>query len=221
MPLGAGDEHGEQLAALIAPDLAFNDIEDKYLIIKQKLCIESLLGRGSFGSVYCGSLDFYNNNHNSNSNAKESRGSGGRQSARDDVECERYGRGGAHISQNQPDSKPKLCAKSGRSAMAGAAAVAVNDEQKKAFNKNYNFGKNIRWSAKAYVVARQEIAIISSLRHEHIVTMIGLIIQPLAIILELATLGNFKDKLGEYKKHVQAQSAHCAARVHARHSSIS
>ena len=64
-------KHGEQVVALIAPDLAFNDIEDKYLITKQKLCIESLLGRGSFGSVYCGSLGFSNNNNNSNSNAKD------------------------------------------------------------------------------------------------------------------------------------------------------
>ena len=64
-------KHGEQVAALIAPDLAFNDIEDKYLITEQKLCIESLLGRGSYGraattAIYCGSLGFSKNNNNSN-----------------------------------------------------------------------------------------------------------------------------------------------------------
>ena len=77
--------------------------------------------------------------------------------------------------------------------MAGAAAAGVDDEQKKeALNKNWNYGKSIRLAAKAYVVAR----------HEHIVMMIGLSIQPLAIILELAPLSNFKDILGENKKHM-------------------
>ena len=58
----------------------------------------------------------------------------------------------------------KLRAKSCESAMAGAAA-GVNDERRKkkeSFNKNWNYGKSNRLAAKAYVVARQEIAIISS-----------------------------------------------------------
>ena len=58
----------------------------------------------------------------------------------------------------------KLRAKSCESAMAGAAA-GVDDERRKkkeAFNKNWNYGKSNRLAAKAYVVARQEIAIISS-----------------------------------------------------------
>ena len=200
-------KHGEQVAALIAPDLAFNDIEDKYLITKQKLCIESLLGRGSFGSVYCGSLDFSNNNSNK-TNPDETPPTESRRvqvavkvletmsNANDMAEVERNFRQINLIRSN------KLRAKSGEAA-AAAGVAGVDDEQKKeAFNKNWNYGKSIRLAAKAYVVARQEIAIISSLRHEHIVTMIGLSIQPLAIILELAPLGNFKDILGEYKKHM-------------------
>ena len=73
---------------------------------------------------------------------------------------------------------------------------------KEIFNRHWNYWKSIQLAAKAYTVARQEIAIISSLRHENIVSMIGLSIQPLAIILELAPLGNLKDILMDYKKNM-------------------
>jgi serine/threonine protein kinase len=63
----------------------------------------------------------------------------------------------------------------------------------------WNFRKSIRQAAKAYTVARQEVAIISSLKHENIVSMIGLTLKPLAIILELAAMGNLKDILTDYK----------------------
>ena len=141
-------KHGEQVAALIAPDLAFNDIEDKYLITKQKLCIESLLGRGS---VFYGSLDFSNNN--SSSNAKDEAPTESRRvqvaetmlNANDMAELER------HFRQINLIRSNKLRAKSCESAMAGAAA-GVDDERRKkkeAFNKNWNYGKSNRLAAKA------------------------------------------------------------------------
>ena len=83
--------------------------------------------------------------------------------------------------------------------------IEFNDEQKKhraSFNKYWNYRKSIRLAAKAYTVARQEIAILNSLKHENVVSMLGLSIQPLAIILELAPLGNLKDILTDYKAHM-------------------
>lgn len=61
--------------------------------------------------------------------------------------------------------------------------------------KSWTYRKSIRLAAKAYTIARQEIAIVSSLKHENVVAMIGLSVQPLAIILELAPLGNLKVKI--------------------------
>lgn len=55
------------------------------------------------------------------------------------------------------------------------------------------------------LVARQEVAIVSSLKHENIVAMIGLTLKPLAIILELAS-GNLKDILTEYKTNMSKLS---------------
>ena len=51
-------KHGVQLARVVAPDIAFEDIDDKFLVSNENLKIEALLGRGSFGSVFCGSLMF-------------------------------------------------------------------------------------------------------------------------------------------------------------------
>ena len=65
----------------------------------------------------------------------------------------------------------------------------------------WNYRKSIRLAAKAYTEARQEVAIISSLKHENIVSMIGLTIKPLAIILELAS-GTLKDVLVDYKSNM-------------------
>jgi hypothetical protein len=50
--------HGRQTAHLIAPELAFEDVEPNFLIENDSLKLESLLGRGSFGSVFSGLLRF-------------------------------------------------------------------------------------------------------------------------------------------------------------------
>ena len=66
----------------------------------------------------------------------------------------------------------------------------------------WNERKSIQLAAKAYTVARQEIAILGNLSHAHIVSILGLSVRPLAIILELAPLGNLKEILDDYKRHV-------------------
>ena len=53
-------KHGEQPVHRLAPDLAFEDIEDRLIISQNILTIEGLLGRGSFGFVYAGFLDLKN-----------------------------------------------------------------------------------------------------------------------------------------------------------------
>ena len=50
--------HGRQTAHVIAPDLAFEDVEANFLIENDSLKLEALLGRGSFGSVFAGLLRF-------------------------------------------------------------------------------------------------------------------------------------------------------------------
>lgn len=158
-------KHGEQVSREVAPDLAFDDIEQKYLITQDNLKIEKLLGRGSFGSVFSGSLfTSLMNNH---------------------VQV-------AVKILESISSKPNL-------------SESASDKIPLTKNSSHfwNHRKSIRLAAKAYSIARQEIAILSSLKHENIVSMMGLCVQPLAIILELAPLGNLKDLIQSYKKKSQ------------------
>ncbi|CAF0874165.1 unnamed protein product, partial [Brachionus calyciflorus] len=143
--------HGEQDTNKIAPDLAFKDIEQKYLITQDNLKIEKILGRGSFGSVFSGVLF-------------------------------------------TPYTSDKV-----KVAVKVLETFNPNQTEVKNFNI-FSHRKSIRLAAKAYSIARQEIAILSSLKNEQIVSMMGLCIKPLAIILELAPLGNLKDLILSYKK---------------------
>ncbi len=54
-------KHGEMSVRVIAPDLAFEDLEDNLIVSEEVLQIEGLLGRGSFGFVYQGYLDLKSN----------------------------------------------------------------------------------------------------------------------------------------------------------------
>lgn len=177
-------KHGQQIANQIAPDLAFEDIEKKFLIKQECLKIEKLIGRGSFGSVFFGSLTI------------------------------------------NPNQKVKVAVKVLESINSN---VLKETEPQLVDNKNlskksnssiyWNYRKSIRLAAKAYSIARQEIAIISSLKHENIVSMMGMCIKPLSIILELAPLGNLKDILLNYKKTASKLSPYVIQQVSAQISS--
>jgi hypothetical protein len=146
--------HAQQSARQIAPDLAFEDIDTSLLISDSSLKIESLLGRGSFGSVFKGSL-------------------GSDKVAVKVLENLKSSATQSSSLNNNNNNNNEMSERSSNS-------------------KSWTYRKSIRLAAKAYTIARQEIAIVSSLKHENIVAMVGLSIQPLAIILELAPLGNLK-----------------------------
>ncbi len=55
--------HGKQEAVQVAPDLAFKDLNRTFIVEEANLKFEKLLGRGSFGSVYCGLLNSNQNRY--------------------------------------------------------------------------------------------------------------------------------------------------------------
>ena len=163
-------KHGLQLAANIAPDLSFEDIESHLKIPKNCLKIDKLLGRGSFGSVYSGLLQ--SNKYDRTKiaiKALESVDSTGEEN------------------NNNKSANDKL-------------GVGMSSEKDN--NDSWSYRKPVRLAAKAYSIARQEIAILFSLKHENIVSIIGLSMRPLAIILELAPFGNLKEILSDYKRNL-------------------
>ena len=178
-------KHGEQSAHMIAPDLAFEDIEENFLIKTSNLKIESIIGRGSFGSVFCGHLTL----NNAKIEEKKMKVAVKVLETLNDESL-------LNPDKNEPFT-PNV---------QQFELSSNNDNSLKMKREVWNFRKSIRLAAKAYTVARQEVAIISSLKHENIVSMIGLTLKPLAIILELAAMGNLKDLLTDYKMNTSKLS---------------
>ena len=50
----------------------------------------------------------------------------------------------------------------------------------------------------SYLNARKEVGILLSLQHDHIVFLLGLCLDPLALVLHLAPQGSLSDRLKEY-----------------------
>ncbi|XP_064627387.1 leucine-rich repeat serine/threonine-protein kinase 1-like [Lineus longissimus] len=66
--------------------------------------------------------------------------------------------------------------------------------------KNWNQDP-LRAACKSYLIARQECGIMFTLNHKHIVQLLGISLQPLSLILEVAPLGELYAKLKEYRKN--------------------
>lgn len=58
----------------------------------------------------------------------------------------------------------------------------------------------LQYACKAYCTARQELNILLSLRHPHIVPLVGVCTQPLALVLHLATQGALDGLLRNYRR---------------------
>ncbi|XP_030371278.1 leucine-rich repeat serine/threonine-protein kinase 1 isoform X2 [Scaptodrosophila lebanonensis] len=58
----------------------------------------------------------------------------------------------------------------------------------------------LQHSCKAYCTARQELAVLLTLKHPNIVPLVGICIKPLALVLELAPLGGLDTLLRQYRR---------------------
>ncbi|XP_037707527.1 leucine-rich repeat serine/threonine-protein kinase 1 isoform X1 [Drosophila subpulchrella] len=58
----------------------------------------------------------------------------------------------------------------------------------------------LQHSCKAYCTARQELAVLLTLKHPNIVPLVGICIKPLALVLELAPLGGLDVLLRQYRR---------------------
>lgn len=58
----------------------------------------------------------------------------------------------------------------------------------------------LQYACKAYCTARQELNILLTLRHANIVPLIGIVISPLALVLDLAPEGALNNALKNYRR---------------------
>lgn len=77
---------------------------------------------------------------------------------------------------------------------------------KKSDNQAYKMAYNkwerepMQFACKAYCTARQELTILLSLRHPHVVPLVGVCTKPLALVLQLAPLGALDALIREYRR---------------------
>lgn len=77
---------------------------------------------------------------------------------------------------------------------------------KKSDNQAYKMAYNkwerepMQFACKAYCTARQELTILISLRHPHVVPLVGVCTKPLALVLQLAPLGALDALIREYRR---------------------
>jgi len=71
-----------------------------------------------------------------------------------------------------------------------------------AFKAAYNKWERdpIQYACKAYCTARQELNILLTLRHPHIVPLVGFCTKPLSLILQLAPLGSLDNIIKNYRR---------------------
>ena len=189
-------KHGEQTAEIIAPDLAFEDIEDSLLISHNVLKIEGLLGRGSFGYVFSGYLNLKNTFNDKERFPTKS------------LSFENFNKVKVAVkiletldnTQINQTNEKDINFNQYNFDMSSIGEAKMLKQFNSKLADYWNHRKSIQMAAKAYTVARQEVAILGELKHENIVGMLGLSVKPLAIILELAPLGNLKEILEQYKK---------------------
>uniref|UniRef100_A0A182PFW2 non-specific serine/threonine protein kinase n=1 Tax=Anopheles epiroticus TaxID=199890 RepID=A0A182PFW2_9DIPT len=179
--------HGEIELCRITPDVNFMDLPDHYLIRSSDISRGPLLGRGAFGFVFkatCKAATRLAGSTNPSALA-------GRLSSL----LSQSGTGGA------PNVGPTI-----NVAMKMLQPVAPGPRARQSAINAYKaaLGKwerdPLQHACKAYCTARQELAVLLTLRHPHIVPLIGVCTQPLALVLDLAPKGALDVVLRHFRR---------------------
>ncbi|XP_050071280.1 leucine-rich repeat serine/threonine-protein kinase 1 isoform X1 [Anopheles maculipalpis] len=180
--------HGEIELSRITPDVNFMDLPDHYLIRSSDINRGPLLGRGAFGFVFKATCKA--TRHSNHSTISTSTALAGRLSSL-------LGNG---TNANQA-SGPTI-----NVAMKMLQPVAPGPRARQSAIIAYKgaLGKwerdPLQHACKAYCTARQELAVLLTLRHPHIVPLIGVCTQPLALVLDLAPKGALDAVLRHFRR---------------------
>lgn len=180
--------HGELPLTRIAPDIVFCDVGSQYLIDGESVHRYKLIGRGAYGLVFRGTL------HNNNLSASIS---------------------GDNNQEKQPvqmRSSPEIAMKMLQPVDPGPDADQADLVAYKSSKTNWQ-REPLQCACKAYCTARQELNILLTLHHPHIVPFVGLSIRPLAVILELAPFGSLEDIFKGYRRAGMRINAFCMQKI--------
>ncbi|ETN67521.1 Leucine-rich repeat kinase [Anopheles darlingi] len=163
--------HGDIKLSRITPDVNFLDLPGHYLIRSDEINRGPLLGRGAFGFVFKATC--------------RKRPLGGRTGA---SPCTTGTAAPLNVAMKmlQPVAPGPRARPSAVIAYKAALGKWERDP--------------LQHACKAYCTARQELAVLLTLRHPHIVPLVGVCTQPLALVLDLAPKGALDAVLRHYRR---------------------
>ncbi|XP_053678911.1 leucine-rich repeat serine/threonine-protein kinase 1 [Anopheles nili] len=171
--------HGEIELSRITPDVNFLDLPEHYLIRSSDITRGPLLGRGAFGFVFKATC------------SKTSRQKGplaGRLSSL--LTGNACGTGTGTINVAMKMLQPVAPGPRARQSAIIAYKAALGKWER----------DPLQHACKAYCTARQELAVLLTLRHPHIVPLVGVCTQPLALVLDLAPKGALDAVLRHFRR---------------------
>uniref|UniRef100_A0A182N1F9 non-specific serine/threonine protein kinase n=1 Tax=Anopheles dirus TaxID=7168 RepID=A0A182N1F9_9DIPT len=188
--------HGEIELSRITPDVNFMDLPEHYLIRSSDINRGPLLGRGAFGFVFKATCKASRNaSASSTANTTTTTGAlAGRLSSL-------LSGSTSTTTTNATSSGPTI-----NVAMKMLQPVAPGPRARQSAIIAYKaaLGKwerdPLQHACKAYCTARQELAVLLTLRHPHIVPLIGVCTQPLALVLDLAPKGALDAVLRHFRR---------------------
>ncbi|XP_052899999.1 leucine-rich repeat serine/threonine-protein kinase 1 [Anopheles moucheti] len=178
--------HGEIELGRITPDVNFMDLPDHYLIRSSDINRGPLLGRGAFGFVFKATCK--STRHTSPSATASGALAGRLSSLLGSGSAATTG--GPTINVAMKMLQPVAPGPRARQSAIIAYKAALGKWER----------DPLQHACKAYCTARQELAVLLTLRHPHIVPLIGVCTQPLALVLDLAPKGALDAVLRHFRR---------------------
>ena len=175
--------HGDLHLGQIAPDTVFLDLEDRLRVTNESVKRGSLIGRGAFGFVYEAFVRHQRGSFSSGSQGSPHSGVGK----------------SVAIKMLQPMHPGPGASENTLAAYKAGQSKWERDPP--------------QYACKAYCTARQELNILIHLKHTHIVPLVGICVNPLAIVLELAPRGALDQRLKHYQRSGDKLSARSVQQI--------
>lgn len=165
--------HGDLALGQVAPDTVFLDLDESLRVPNESITRGRLIGRGAFGFVYESVV------HHHHGQQPRAAGAGAAS-------------GAALLPRN-------VAVKMLQPMHPGPGASENTLAAFKAGQSKWE-REPTQYACKAYCSARQELNILINLKHPHIVPLIGICTNPLAIVLDLAPMGALDKRLKHYQR---------------------
>ena len=204
--------------AYAAPDLLFNDIPKSHVVdCASFLDKATLLGCGAFGPVVSVSLAKLAQQNRKSALMHQTTEVGGEESPVFLPRSSSFGNKAAPYCSRSVAIKFFNPVDIEMSHVSGTAASQaqladqnrrLNDQLTRRFKAD-----PIRLACESYTMCRQELSNLIALKHPHICGLVGISLQPLGILLQLAPLGSLHDWLLSYRRIGQQLAPHTVVQV--------